>query len=223
MVGTGTSPTVVEPTASKNGDVLFAFALAAIAGAVARPAGWTPLYVASGVNTMWDVSWIQRTEVTPNLTWTLTGSVYREIYVVCLQRNGDGPFRIDAQSASGVFTSAVALTGPNPPPATVTAPSGLALCCGHHFDGSVTSVWACAGYTAQTANALGDDGCMFSKSLAVAGIEDPPQWTTGASAALNDLWNGATVIFTDVPITPGSYTSSPITLKKTVPKQQRLC
>lgn len=220
VVGTGTSPTLSEPAAAKNGDVLFAFALSSAAGAVTRPAGWTPLYAAATANVAWDVSWIRRGETAPSLTWGLTGSVYREIYVVCLQSTA-GIITLAAQSASGT-TGNSALVGPDPPPATPTAPTSLALCMGFHFDGSVTSAWACAGYTAQTVNALGDDGCLFSKALSVAGIEDPPQWTTGASGTLNDFWNGATVTFTDVPPVTPSYTSSPPVIRKTLRRQQQL-
>lgn len=217
VVGTGTSPTLAEPAAAKNGDVLFAFALSTAAGAVTRPANWLPLYAATATNTSWDVSWIRRGEVAPSLTWGLTGSVYREVYVVCLQST-TGTITLASQSASGTVGSGT-LVGPDPPPTTPTAPNSLALCMGFHFDGSVTSAWACAGYTVQTVNAIGDDACLFSKSLSVAGIEDPPQWTTGGSATISDFWNGGTVTFTDVPKLIPSYTSSPPVIKKQLPRQ----
>lgn len=219
VVGTGTSPTVTEPTAAKNGDVLFAFALAAVAGAITRPAGWSPLYLAAASASGWDVSWIRRGETAPNLTWGLTGSVYREVYVVCLQRNGAGPITLHAQSASGAVTDA-STANPNPPPLTTTAPTALALCCGQQFGVSATT-WACAGYTVQTSNGSSFDGGLFSKALSVAGIEDPPQWT-GTAPPSSNLWDGATIAFTDEPLLTAGYGSSPPVIPKSVPRQQRL-
>lgn len=220
FIGTGTSPTLAEPAGAQTGDVLFAFAVTTAAGAVTPPPGWTTLYAGVSSVSSWVVSWIRRGETAPSLTWGLTGSVPGEFYLVCLQRQ-EGPLLLHAQSVDGAVTAA-STVAPNPPPVTTTLPTGLALCVGQHFNGSVTTGWACAGYTAQTSNPAGADGCVFSKGLVAAGVEDPPLWTTGGALGSNNLWDGATVVFADVPVLTAGYGSSPVVLKKTVPRQQRL-
>lgn len=217
VVGTGTSPTVTEPTAAKNGDVLLAFALSTTAGAITRPAGWSPLYVGTAGTTGFDACWIRRGETAPALTWTVTGSVYREVFVVCLQRDGAGPILLHAQSAAGATATGSAVQ-PNPPPVTSTTPTWLAICVGLNF--GATGTWACANFTARTSGGAAFDGGVFSRALTAPGIEDPPLWS--GTLAGGDLWDGATVAFTDDPFLTAGYASSPAVIKKTISRQQRL-
>lgn len=222
LITTGTSPTLAEPSGIKVGDVLFVAAVCAVAGAMVRPAGWTPLFLGVQGAFQWDVAWVRRGQAAPSLTWTLTGSVYQEIYLVRLTSlNGAGPVLLHAQSASGAAVGS-STAKPDPPPVTITVPSALVLCTGANWAGSITSAWGCPGYTAETTNAIADDACLFSKAVGAAGIEDPAVWTTGTITPGNDLWNGATVAFTDEPFLTAGYSASPAIITKRFPRQQRL-
>lgn len=195
-IATGTSPTVGEPAGAASGDLLFAFALCSTAGAVTSPAGWTDIAAFAGTQgtVTWRVSYVQRGGSAPNLTWGLTGSVYYEIYIVCLQATA--PIVLDSQSAAGA--SAVQIPLPDPPSTTAVATASLALCGGLHFSINASNTWtAPAGYAVQTANALGSDGLVCSKTLSASGAENPAIFTGDLGASNGDMWNGFTVTFAE--------------------------
>lgn len=220
-VGTGTSPTLAEPTAAVPGDILFAFALGSSAAALTRPAGWLPLYVGTQGAIMWDVSFIQRGAATPGLTWVVSGSVYREVYVVNIKSvNPQLALRVSDLSAPAVQGTGIE-TQINVPPVRMTPASGLVLTGGCTNAGSIAGWIASAGYTIQTLNATQDDGIIESKQLFQAGIETPAAITGGISSS-TDWWDGFTLVFTDEPISPGSFVNAPAFIKKLVPIQQRV-
>lgn len=195
LQGTGTSPTAVEPAAKVNGDVFVALALSAASGAITNPAGWTNLYNGTQTGVTWRVAWIQRGASAPNLTWGLTGSVYREVYIVCLHPTSPGTITLDSQSAAG--TSGTGSTNPDPPTTTAVASSSMAIAGGLNFFGSGTGGWTVStGYTIRTANTNGDDGFLESKALAASGVENPS--AVGNVGGSGDFWHGFTLTFTDV-------------------------
>lgn len=192
VAGTGTSPTVAEPAGASNGDVLIALALCATSGAITNPAGWTSLYSGSQTSVIWRVAWIQRGGSAPSLTWGLNGSVYREVFIVCLQ--AAAAITLDSQSAAG--TSGSAITSPNPPATVAVAATSLAVAGGLNF-GESAGWTASTGYTLQQSNpgGGGNDGTIETKSLSAVGSEDPAVITSGGGTG--DGWNGFTVTFTD--------------------------
>lgn len=211
-VGTGPSVAVTEPVATGNNDMLFCFAVSAKGSALTFPPGWTTIAAftsSSATQAMWSVGYIRRGPAaysTAQMTWTLTGSVYREIYLVALHSNTTWPV-LDAQSAAGgTGTTAVAAHNIDPPVVTAGTAPTVALA-GGLFWGGASGVWTfSAGYTAQTTNSATADVILESKALAVTGSEDPGT-ATGGAATSSDWWDGFTVTWADAQ--PIWYPSGP--------------
>lgn len=196
VVGTGTSPTLSEPAGASSGDMLVALALSDTAGAITQPSGWTSKYSGTQGGVTWVVSIVARGSSAPNLTWTVTGTVYREIYIVCLQ--GSSTVSLDSVSASG-GTGNSGTHNPNPPSTTAVATSSLAVAGGINFGGSNTGGWTpSTNYTMQTNNADGDDGIVETRSLISAGVEDPSAVGNVIVGGSKDWWDGFTMTFTDL-------------------------
>ena len=190
VVGSGTSPTLTEPAGAANGDVLIALSLCVSTNALTRPTGWTELYAGTQNAVMWNVSWVQRGGSAPSLTWTHTGTIWREVFIVCLQ--GAAAITLDSQSAAGTSLTA---TNPDPPATTAVAATSLAIAGGLNWNGSSAGGYTVSsGYTVQTTNTQTWGGLVQSKALSAAGVEDPNAFTNATSS---DVWNGFTVTFTD--------------------------
>src|SRR4051812_37449123 len=86
ITGSGTSPTPTEPAGATAGDALIALYVTASGAAPALPAGWTNLYGATTQGSMvFIVGYVIRGGSAPSYAFTHTGSVYREVHVLCLQ------------------------------------------------------------------------------------------------------------------------------------------
>lgn len=192
---TGTSPTVAEPAGAAQGDVLIAFGVATVAGAITQPpSGWTQLFRDSQGAFSWVVSYAQRGASAPSsMTWGLTGSVYYEVHILALQP-GVNVVRLDAVSAAGSKGNADT-HNPDPPSVTALAATSLAVAIGANWAGS-TVAWAHAAYTIRSTNTATLDAVMAVLSLGAPGAQNPAAFT-GEATGLNDWWDGATITFTD--------------------------
>lgn len=201
VIGSGTSPTVTEPASCASGDALIALALTPDTGNPAKPAGWTDLYsgtLGSGaVGVDWLVSYIIRGSSAPSLTWTITGSVYREVHVLCL--TGAAALVLDSQSSTGgTYTATLNTTDPDPPSTTAVASSSMAVAGALHWAGSSAAWTASTGYTIRTQNTGGtnEDGVMETKSVSASGAENPSA-ILGTGTVNSSAWHGFTVTFAE--------------------------
>lgn len=195
LVGTGTSPTATEPTGCVSGDMLVALGESDLAGAIAQPAGWTQDYKSTQGAIAWVVSHVARGGSAPSLTWTVTGSVYREVHIFCLHP-ASGTAALDSSSAAGTSGNG-ATANPNPPATTAVASTSMAIAGGINNAGALTGGWtASTGYTMESTKATGDSGFLEFKSLVASGSEDPAA-VANAPGATTDFWNGFTMTFTE--------------------------
>lgn len=195
LLGTGTSPTATEPTGCVSGDMLVALGESDLAGAIAQPAGWTQDYKSTQGAIAWVVSHISRAGSAPSLTWTVTGTVYREVHIYCLTP-ASGTVALDSSSAAGTSGNG-ATSNPNPPATVAVATTSMAIAGGINNAGALTGGWgASTGYTMESTKATGDSGFLEVKSLAASGSEDPAA-VTNAPGATTDFWNGFTMTFTE--------------------------
>lgn len=196
-IGSGTSPTVGEPASAASGDALIALAICDNTGNPVKPTGWTDLYSGTSGAADFLVSWIARGGSAPSLTWTLTGSVYREVHILCL--TGAVTLTLDSQSASGsTGSNNLDTVDPDPPATVAVATTSLAVAGAFHYSGSNAAWVAPSGYTIRTQNSGGavEDAVMCTKSLSASGSEDPAA-ILGTGLTANGYWNGFTVTFTD--------------------------
>lgn len=201
-VGTLAGPmTLVEPNLAQQGDMLIAFALCQGGSRMSAPLGWTTLYTGTVTNnTDWIVSYINRGASAPSLSWTYTGNVYRECFIVCLRSDDPNAIgiKIDSRSASG--TTGVGPANPNAPATTAVAANVCAISGGMDWGGSTllaTPAWVePVGYALQSDNTPGSDGYLMSAEGLAAGTVDPGQMS-GVGTAGGDFWNGFTVTVTD--------------------------
>jgi hypothetical protein len=189
ITGSGTSPTPTEPAGATAGDALIALYLTDAGAAPTLPGGWTSLYNGTQGTVTWRVGYIIRGGSAPSYAFTHTGSVYREVHVVCLQ--GAATLTLDSQSATG--TSGTSTHNPDPPSTTAVQTTSLAVAGGINY-GAVGAWSASAGYTIRSLNSGGIDGAIETKSLSASGAENPAAMTMNQSG---DYWDGFTVTFTD--------------------------
>jgi hypothetical protein len=196
-IGTGTAPTLAEPSGTAPGDFLLALGVADALTGFAPPPEWTKLYSVRTTGAFpvdAHLVFIQRRTTAPNLVWALTGSHYREVYILAVTSSLGWPIRIDALSQSGAFgTTSSAAHNPDPPAVSAVAPSCLSIAGGMFYGGSTTAWGASAGYVIQTNNVAGNDGLMEAKTLASSGNEDPGVTSGGAGSFSRDFWDGFTL------------------------------
>jgi hypothetical protein len=192
----GTSPTATEPAGAASGDALLALYATASGASPTLPAGWTTLYgptTQGGV--VFRVGYLIRGGSAPSYAFTHTGSVYRELHVLCFQ--GAAAITLDSQSSAGATGSTVS-HNPDPPATTAVASSSLAVAGGINWGGSVSGWSGGAGYTVRSDNTAGNDCVIVDKSLAAPGSENPAAFSGAISGGgAQDWWDGFTVTFTD--------------------------
>lgn len=193
----GTSPTPTEPAGAVSGDYVVAlYATNANTGNPTLPVGWATLVARTTVGSAFQfiVGGIQRTGSAPSYAFLHTGSIYRELHVLCFQ--GSGTVSLDAQSASG-STGAAILHDPNPGSVTPAAATSLSVAMGINWGGSSSAWTAPSGYVIRSDNSAGNDCAIADKSLTGTSPEDPAAFT-GEVAASQSYWDGLTITLTDV-------------------------
>lgn len=191
----GTSPTATEPSGAANGDYIVAVYATTSGAAPILPAGWTTLY---GPTTqglfVFRVGVISRGGSAPSYAFTHTGSVYRELHVLCFQP-ASGSVSLDSQSSAGA-TGNAALHNPDPPATTAVASASLAVTGAIDWGGSLVSWAAGAGYTVRSDNTTGNDCVIADKTLSSSGSENPGAFT-GEVSGNQDYWDGFTITLTE--------------------------
>ena len=207
-VATGTSVTGVEPSGTVQNDVMVAMYIVADPGGVPGiPSGWTSIYNgrSSTNHFYYDLCYIVRGASAPSLTFTHTGSVYRELFILTFS-GVDTTTPINASTNGGNFTG----NPPNPdaPSATATVANTMVLAVGIGWDGSTTGGWtAPSGYVIRSDNTVSNDGVIATKALATATAEDPGAFSNAFNAGNDDGWQ-ATVILAPTAVTPTVTTDS---------------
>ena len=205
--GSLANPIGTEPAGTAAGDVLVALVVHEnTANSITGPGSWsqlaeggTPTAASAGFR-FW-FGYIVRGASAPSLTWTSTGAVYYETHIIGLV-GVDNASPIDAQSSVG-STVANSGTGPDPPAATATLATDMAVTAAGHWSGSVGGGWTAPGsYTLCSNNTTGNDGMIAYRLLSAAGSEDPGAFTDG-TLANSDKWNGMTVLFKDASAVAG--------------------
>lgn len=192
----GTSPTATEPSGAANGDYIVAVYATTSGAAPTLPAGWTTLY---GPTTqglfVFRVGVISRGGSAPSYAFTHTGSVYRELHVLCF-KPASGIVALDSQSSAG-STGNATNHNPDPPATTAVASASLAVACGINWGGSAVAWVAQAGYTIESDNTAGNDVVLSDKSLSSSGSENPGAYTGVVSGVPEDYWDGFTITLTE--------------------------
>lgn len=189
-IATSTSPTGTEPTGTVQGDVLVALFIVDAGTTYTAPAGWTTIY--SGVSATssfrYALMYVVRDASAPNLTWTYTGSTYRELFILGFS----GCDTTDPIDASSQIPSGNGTVNPDPPVVTAVSSSAMALAIGINWAGSTTGGWGVpSGYTIRTDNTAANDGVIASKLLTVAGAENPGAFSNAVTTAPADYWAAA--------------------------------
>jgi len=186
--GSGTSPTVAEPSGATSGDFLLAlFVVDSPGGTPGLPSGWTSLNSGASSNThfRYEFGYIVRGGSAPSYTFTHTGTTYRELYVVCY--SGVDATPIDSQGTE-VKTSQTS-EKPDPPSTTAVDSAAMAIAAHLMWGGAPASGgWtAPTNYTLRSGNIGGCAGAIADRQLAAAGAENPGQFG-GTPQAGDDGW-----------------------------------
>lgn len=185
VVGTGTSPTAVEPSGTTSGDVILAtFIVDSPGGTPGIPSGWTSVWsgASSGTHFRYNICYVVRGGSAPSLVFTLTGSQYRELRLFTYS-GVDGTTPIDSQSTVASVGSTSIL--PDPPATTAVSSSAMALVWMDFWGGAPVGGWtAPAGYTMRGTTDAAAYG-MAEKQLSASGSEDPAKFG-GTPAGTDD-------------------------------------
>lgn len=208
--GVGTSPTATEPAGTVPGDLLLA--LVEVDGAaITPPATWLNLFAVTPSSDRYRVEYLIRGPSAPSFTWTYTGSVYREVHILCFKTPG-GAIAVDSKST--IVSGVTGVTTIDPPATIALAGTSLALAIA--ADSTFTAITVPSGYVKRSTD--GFDNVLADKSLGVPGSEDPG--TFGGVGAGAGEWYGATATFTDATGTtplvahrPAPWTPSASTLR----------
>lgn len=185
--GVGTSPTAAEPAGTVQGDLLVA--LVEVDGAaITPPANWISLFAVTPSVIRYRVDYIIRGASAPSFQWTFTGSVYRELHILCFQHSA-GSITFDSKSTTVSGSSAV--TTIDPPATVAVAASSLALA--FAADSTFAAITVPSGYVKRSVD--GNDCVCADKSLSAAGSENPS--TFGGVGPATGEWWGGTATFTD--------------------------
>jgi hypothetical protein len=184
--GTGTSPTVTEPAGAQSGDVMVAIVVVDSPGGVPGiPAGWTSLYSGAsfGTHFRYNIARVVRGGSAPALNWTVTGSVYREVAIVCYS-GVDGTTPVDAQAAAVTSVGSTSIL-PDPPAVTSITTGAMAVC--------IMAFWGTApagGWTAPTNHTIrltvAAASFGFSERLLAAPATENPVAFGGAPGGTDD-------------------------------------
>lgn len=183
-IGTANGATLAEPAGTSSGDLLVALALSGVVTtSLGAPAGWTTINSGNSTNThfRYIASWVARGGSAPSLTWTMSTSDYREVYIIAV--TGATTSALDATGTEAKVGNVNA--GPNPPAVTAVDSAALAVALGIQWSGCATA-WAHAAYTIRSNNAAGNDGVVAFRQLSASGSEDPAAFT-GQNGA-EDWW-----------------------------------
>jgi len=193
-IATGTQPTGTEPTGTVQGDVLVALFELEGSTAFIPPAGWTTIFSGTSASSQFGyyLGYIVRGVSAPNLTWTYTGTIYRELYILGFS-GCDTSNPIDA-SAQTTSASGVAIN-PDPPPVVAVSSAAMALAIGDNWTGSNPGGWtAPTGYTIVTNNATGNDAAIATKLLSASGTENPTAFGNVGSSGTTDYWSATVTL-----------------------------
>lgn len=191
----GTSPTATEPAGAASGDYIVAVYATASGAAPTLPAGWTTLYGPTTQGAfVFRVGVISRGGSAPSYAFTHTGSVYRELHVLCFQP-ASGTVTLDSQSATGGTGNANGHP-PDPPATTAVASASLAVTGGINWGGTITAWTAPIGYTIRSDNSAGNDCVVADKTLSASGSENPGAFA-GIVVGSQDYWDGFTITLTE--------------------------
>lgn len=200
IVGTGTNPTATEPSGTASGDLLIAtYAVDSPGGTPGIPTGWTSLWSGAsfGTHFRYNICYIVRGGSAPSLTFTLTGSQYRELSILGLS-GVDGTTPIDSSSTVVSVGSTIIL--PDPPATTAVDSAAMAVVLMVFWGGAPAS----GGWTAPTNYTIrattGSAGYgSATRQLAASGSEDPGKF--GGSPIGSD--DGVTMTLTLKPSAGG--------------------
>lgn len=213
----GTSPTPTEPAGAVSGDYVVAlYATDTNGGNPNLPAGWATLYGRTTVGSAFQfiVGGIQRSGSAPSYAFTHTGSIYRELHVLCFQ--GAAAIALDSQSATGA-TGAATNHNPDASATTAVQSASLAVVLGINWGGSGAGGWGTtspAGYALQSDNSVGNDCCISTKSLAASGSENPGAFTGVVAAGSQSYWDGAVITLEDITLAGGGASIVPILMRQ---------
>lgn len=210
----GGNLTATEPAGAAEGDILVAiWEQDNSAVTLGLPAGWTEVQRGNdGSAFAWVVGYIVRGASAPSLTFTASGSQYRECIIVCIS---GGEF-----DAVQVATGSASSGNANPPSATASTASDLAVAMVYFWAGyNSPGPTAPSGYTAaSSAWGTGGGGGAAYRSLSASGAEDPGVFANGNGTA-----NYVTVTFlAKEPAVSPTEQDSPYTLGRVVTGGARL-
>ncbi len=187
-IATSTQPTGTEPTGTVQGDVLVA--LFEVQGSVTYtpPSGWTTIFSGTSFSSQFKyyLGYIVRGASAPNLTWSYTGTAYRELYIIGFS-GCDTTNPIDASAQ--IPSASAANANPDPPAVTAVSSAAMALAIGDNWTGSNAGGWTPpTGYTVVTNNANGNDCAISTKLLSTSGTENPSAYGNVGSSSATDYW-----------------------------------
>ncbi|HSX06189.1 MAG TPA: hypothetical protein VLG92_00525 [Candidatus Saccharimonadia bacterium] len=187
-IATSTQPTGVEPTGTVQGDVLVALFEVQGSTTYTAPAGWTTIFSGTSFSGQFKyyLGYVVRGASPPNLTWSYTGSAYRELYIVGFS-GCDTSNPIDASAQ--IPSASAANANPDPPAVTAISSAAMALAIGDNWTGSNAGGWTPpTGYTLVTNNANGNDCGISTKLLSASGTENPGAYGNVGAGGATDYW-----------------------------------
>jgi hypothetical protein len=203
VTGTGNGATPSEPASAALNDVFAALAFCDTASSsLGIPSGWISKFSGVSSNSLfrYDLAWVRRGSSAPSLSWTMSGSAYREVFIVAYSgcvTSGD-PF--EAATDGGNVANG---SNPDCPSVTTINANAMALAAAINWSGSGGGGWtAPSGYTLRTNNAAGNDGMISEKLVVSAGAENPGVYS--GAGGTNNVWTATLALKAD---TGGAATS----------------